>query len=88
MPCVDVEEGDGDSMVFYSALVIVVLTEGRIDPFIEQTHSVHNILTDSEGVPVREATNKCEVCGCSPSQFLELPRFKPHVITCESPTVV
>ena len=57
MTCLDVQEGDGDSMVFYAALVIVVLTEGRIDPLIEQTHSLDHGLSHSEGVPVREVSN-------------------------------
>ena len=57
MTCLDVQEGDGDSMVFYAALVIIVLTEGRIDPFIEQAHSLDHGLSYSEGVPVREVSN-------------------------------
>ena len=55
--CLDVEEGDGDSMVFYSSLVIVVLTERWVDPLIKQAHGLDNLLTYSEGVPVREVTN-------------------------------
>jgi hypothetical protein len=54
--CLDVEEGDGDSMVFYSSLVIVVLTERWVDPLIKQAHGLDNLLTNSEGVPVREVS--------------------------------
>ena len=88
MTCLDVEEGDGDSMVFYAALVIVVLTEGREYSIIEETHSLDNLLTHSEGVPVREVTDQGELVRGSPRELLQLTRLKPHVITCEGPPVV
>ena len=86
--CLDVQEGDGDSIVFYAALVIVVLTEGWIDGFIEETHSLDNLLTHSEGVPVREVSDQGELMRGSPRESLQLTRLKPHVITSEGPPVV
>jgi hypothetical protein len=43
VPCLDVQEGDGDSIVFYAALVICVLIESRIQIFIEEPHSLDNL---------------------------------------------
>jgi len=86
--CLDVEEGDGDFIVLCSALVIVVLTKRWIDCLIKQPYLLHNLFSHTEGVPVGEVIDECEVCGCSPCELLEFPRLKPHVIACEGPPVV